>query len=90
MGTPSRITGRRLQERRARLFARNPLCVHCQAKGIVRPWVHADHIIALDNGGPDTEANLQGLCAECHKAKTRADMGHAEMTRFDDSGNVQW
>ena len=64
--------------------------MHCQAKGIVRQWVHADHIVALGNGGPDTEANLQGLCSDCHKAKTRADMGHAEPATFDVAGNVEW
>ena len=76
MDTPSRITGRRLQARRERYAQRDPLCAHCKARGIIRQWSELDHVTPLHKGGPDTEANLQGLCAECHKAKTREDMGH--------------
>ena len=54
----------------------NPLCVHCQAKGIVRLWDELDHIVALVNGGEDAEDNLQGLCADCHATKTAKDLGH--------------
>jgi 5-methylcytosine-specific restriction enzyme A len=33
-----------------------------------------DHIIALINGGEHRESNLQVLCEQCHKGKTREDV----------------
>jgi 5-methylcytosine-specific restriction endonuclease McrA len=30
-----------------------------------------DHIIPLEKGGPNRESNLQLLCVQCHKDKTR-------------------
>jgi 5-methylcytosine-specific restriction protein A len=33
-----------------------------------------DHIVPLFKGGTDDEDNLQGLCIECHKKKTKADL----------------
>lgn len=69
----------------------NPLCVHCEAKGIVRLWTQLDHIKALANGGTDTDDNLQGLCDECHAIKTTQDLGHhANKTKFDENGRVIW
>lgn len=40
--------------------------------GKLRP--EYDHKIALINGGKHCESNLQLLCSECHKAKTRSDV----------------
>ncbi len=34
---------------------------------------HVDHIIALENGGTDEDANLQIICDWCHKPKTADD-----------------
>jgi 5-methylcytosine-specific restriction protein A len=90
MPEPTRVRGRRLQAIRARHFKANPLCVMCQAKGKVSLAVELDHIIALTNGGEDTDENRQGLCTECHAAKTREDMGYAERTQFDARGRVVW
>ena len=70
-----RIRGRKLQAMRRRLLTRQPLCVMCQARGRISAAVHRDHIVALANGGEDTEANTQGLCEECHREKTAADLG---------------
>jgi len=67
---PERIRGRALQERNERLFRASPLCVKCQARGIVRQVEHWDHIVPLEQGGADDEANLQGLCKLCHDEKT--------------------
>jgi 5-methylcytosine-specific restriction endonuclease McrA len=88
VATP-RITGRRLQTRRLRWWRRNPLCgasdggnaragpdSSCARDGIARVWTQLDHIVALHKGGPDTDANLQGLCDDCHEVKTRKDMGY--------------
>jgi 5-methylcytosine-specific restriction enzyme A len=42
----------------------------------IRPGdpVEFDHIIALANGGANTESNLQPVIASAHKAKSREDM----------------
>ena len=77
----SRIRGRKLQERRARYLAANPLCKHCMAKGRVTAAQQVDHVIPLHKGGADCfDTNGQGLCVECHKAKTAQDMGHKRVS----------
>ena len=66
-------------EVRARWRKSRPLCVSCEAKGIVRLWTQLDHIVPLFKGGADDDSNRQGLCDECHAAKTGKDMagGHS-------------
>jgi 5-methylcytosine-specific restriction endonuclease McrA len=32
---------------------------------------HVDHIIPLEDGGTDADANLQTMCSSCHGRKTR-------------------
>lgn len=81
-----RIRGRRLQRIRAAHFRDNPLCVRCKARGIVREATQLDHIVALVNGGKDVESNRQGLCDDCHAAKTAEDMGHRAKHGCDVSG----
>jgi 5-methylcytosine-specific restriction protein A len=76
MGNPYRIRGRKLQTLRRTCFQRNPLCAECERNGIVRAATQRDHRIALCNGGQDTEDNVQGLCDQCHAAKTAKDMGY--------------
>jgi len=68
-----RITGRRLQARRADLFRRQPLCEECERNGRVTLATIRDHRIALAEGGPDDETNEQALCNECHDKKTKAE-----------------
>lgn len=71
-----RIRGRQLQERRARLYAKDPHCAVCgrlllladprtNPLGMVR-----DHIVPLAEGGADDEINQQALCPSCSDAKT--------------------
>ncbi len=67
-----RIRGSRLQTIRERWFRRFPLCVHCEAKGIVAAATELDHITELADGGVDDDSNRQGLCSPCHRAKTDA------------------
>lgn len=69
-----RLRGRQLQTRRAMHRDRNPWCVECLKRGDYVPWVELDHVIALTNGGTDTDDNLQGLCAPHHATKTRKDL----------------
>jgi 5-methylcytosine-specific restriction protein A len=66
-----RITGRRLQAMRAALFSRNPFCAECNRQGHVKLATQRDHIISLADGGLDDESNEQGLCTECHDAKSK-------------------
>jgi 5-methylcytosine-specific restriction endonuclease McrA len=66
----------------ARIFERcNGRCVKCTRKvghGLLR-FVF-DHVIALCNGGGHQETNLQVLCEECHKQKTRTDVAEKAKT----------
>ena len=77
-----RITGRRLQRIRKQVLGEQPLCVACKAKGRVTVATQVDHIVALVNGGEDDHDNRQALCEECHKAKTRRDLGQRERPRI--------
>lgn len=72
-----RIRGSALQRIRREHFARNPLCVECDRQGLIRLATQVDHIVALCNGGRDIESNRQGLCAQCHEAKTKRDIAES-------------
>ena len=65
-----RPTGRNLppdwSRIRRRILDRDPICRACAA----RPSTQVDHIADPDD---HTDANLQGLCAGCHQAKTQAE-----------------
>lgn len=64
-----RTRGRKLQQMRARLFARQPWCVACLRWGRhTRPTIR-DHIIPLTEGGADDESNEQALCKPCNDRK---------------------
>jgi 5-methylcytosine-specific restriction protein A len=58
---------------RAELLARDPLCAECRKAGRVRPATQRDHIVPLEEGGADDVSNTQGLCDECHAAKSQAE-----------------
>src|ERR671913_1073841 len=68
----ARITGRRLQRMRARLFGEEPLCRLClaQTPEVVTIAVIGDHIISLAEGGADDGANAQPVCQACSDAKS--------------------
>ncbi|MDH1499330.1 HNH endonuclease [Comamonas terrigena] len=68
-----RITGRKLQQLRKELFEREPLCRPCYRLGRVVVATMRDHILALEEGGQDVEANVQPICAECHDEKSKAE-----------------
>lgn len=83
--TPSeqRTAGRQLQARRLRLWSMSPHCAGCgrlvSLDGRSAVGFEVDHVVRLDEGGPDTDANCQVLCAwrdeqgrkqGCHAAKT--------------------
>lgn len=80
-----RMTGRKLQERRLRVWSADPRCAHCGALTVYPHGFELDHKLSLFDGGEDTDANTQILCmsrdasgrkAGCHDAKTRQDMGY--------------
>ena len=60
----------------------NPLChgpdSECEKAGRVRPWTERDHIVPLHLGGGDDAANVQGLCSECHAAKSAKELAARE------------
>lgn len=58
---------------RADLFRRDPLCAECRRQGRVRLATQRDHIKPLAEGGADDRDNEQGLCDECHEAKSLAE-----------------
>ena len=70
---PKRLRGKGLQTVRRRILTANPLCVQCDARGVVRAATEIDHIVPLSRGGPDDDSNRQALCSECHAAKTAAE-----------------
>ena len=58
---------------RAELFTREPLCAVCQRLGRVTLATQRDHIVPLAEGGADDDSNVQGLCHDCHDAKSKAE-----------------
>ena len=55
---------------KARL-AKHPLCVHCQARGILKEAAVTDHVIPIRQGGEAWEtSNMQSLCHQCHNRKS--------------------
>lgn len=81
-----RLLGRAAVERRRRFLSAFPLCRICEAKGYVTAATEVDHIVALVNGGADDVDNLQSLCFDCHKDKTRADLGLGPSRACDSRG----
>lgn len=79
-----RIRGRKLQERRLKVWSKDPRCAMCRKlvefSARLGFGFQLDHRIALTNGGEDTEANCQVLCIGiagegCHERKTAQDLG---------------
>lgn len=70
-----RMTGRKLQSRRLRVWSRDPHCADCRELTSYPHGFELDHEVALVNGGEDTEANCRVRCHACHEVKTREDLG---------------
>jgi 5-methylcytosine-specific restriction protein A len=66
----TRIRGRELQRRRARLFARERWCRTCAQDGRRTLATVRDHIVPLAEGGTEDEQNIQPLCLDCSDLKT--------------------
>lgn len=73
-----RLTGRRLQAARLRIWTACPNCAEC---GRLTAWPRGfdlDHKVPLFKGGTNDDANLQVLCNGpdgCHERKTCDDQG---------------
>ena len=46
------------------------LCQEHLKQGVITPGNHVDHIVPKAQGGDNSDANLQTLCATCHYRKT--------------------
>lgn len=50
---------------------KNPVCVKCEAEGIIKASEVVDHIKEINNGGARyDESNFQALCHSCHNSKS--------------------
>lgn len=67
------LNSSRWQRLRAVVLSQEPLCRHCNERGIVTPATDVDHV----SGDPSDNRpeNLAGLCHACHSLKTAADHG---------------
>jgi 5-methylcytosine-specific restriction enzyme A len=68
-----RLPGYTRMKRNERIRERDGYC--CQKCGRPEAKGEIDHIVPLKDGGTEADANCQLLCVECHKDKSRADMG---------------
>lgn len=84
-----RMTGRKLQDRRLRVWSADPNCAHCGTLTVFPYGFELDHKVSLNDGGADTDENSQVLCVSrdargrkvgCHDGKTRQDMGYRSRT----------
>ncbi len=82
-----RKRGRAATVDRARVMRRDKgLCQACLERGVVTMATVVDHIIALVNGGDDSDSNKRALCDACHVEKTREDLGYRPSGACDASG----
>ena len=75
----NRTTGRKLQDRRLRIWSADPKCANCGRFTLFPHGFELDHKVPLFMGGADTDENCQILCVEyddagcktgCHAAKS--------------------
>ena len=78
-----RIRGRKLQKLRRIVLSQEPLCRHSLAAGKVKAAEEVDHIKPLCAGGTNARDNLQALCSDCHKDKTRRDVAMNNKRKAD-------
>lgn len=72
-----RTTGRKLQDRRLKMWTTDPQCAMCGRFTMFPDGFELDHIQPLFKGGEDVEANCQILCNGtdgCHEKKTKQDL----------------
>ncbi|WP_346346978.1 HNH endonuclease signature motif containing protein [Burkholderia cenocepacia] len=67
----SRLRGEAGVKQRRRIRVRDKYI--CQRCGIAVRTGEVDHIVSLEDGGTNDDANMQLLCIDCHKKKTATD-----------------
>ncbi|MEV4683952.1 HNH endonuclease [Streptomyces kurssanovii] len=50
------------------------VCRSCRRESLAID-LHVDHVVPLSKNGMDIESNVQVLCRECHRLKTRSERG---------------
>jgi len=61
----------RWKKMRGWYIKRNPICVMCKEKNIIKEAYVVDHIKEVADGGSMFDySNLQSLCDPCHRSKT--------------------
>ena len=82
-----RTRGRKWMAIREQALAKTQYrCAECLRNDKLSIACQVDHIIPLHKGGTDDLDNLEGLCAEHHRAKTAKDMGHKVKVTFGADG----
>lgn len=73
----SRGYGYKWQQARAGYLAKHPLCIRCQARGIVVVATDVDHVVPHkgDMALFWDRSNWQALCGPCHSKKTASEDG---------------
>ena len=62
---------------RARRLKLHPLCAECLEAGVTTATEEIDHIIPLEQGGPEEDSNTQGLCTMHNRMKRNREIyGH--------------
>lgn len=74
VATHVRTRGRKWMATRERILLRDGYMCQCSdCKGAKLLAQEVDHIVALEHGGTDDDANLRAMNAECHKRKTASE-----------------
>ena len=55
-------------------------CQKCTKFRVAGEAWGCDHVVAIINGGMNAESNLQALCENCHRSKTRLDIARKALT----------
>lgn len=70
--------GRPWRRKREAVLKRDKyLCQPCDREGRLTVATQVDHVVPEFEGGTDDEQNLQGICDDCHEAKTQAEARRA-------------
>lgn len=72
---------------RDRIFTRDHgMCQPCKTAGRLAVAAQVDHIIPREQRGSDDDSNLQSICDDCHKTKTKAEARMRSMTAAKSQG----